>query len=209
MSLTVKKFLAGPLGTNCYLAVNDDTKEAVIIDPAGLPERLAECVEHEGIQLQAVLLTHAHFDHIMGIDAVITKYGRMPVYVQQEDLRMLEDASLNMSGEYGRPYSFSEGQGVPDGQMLSLAGFEFKVIHTPGHTPGGACFYVEAEEVLFSGDTLFQQSVGRTDFPGGNAAELVRSVREKLFILPENTHVYPGHMGTTAIGREKEYNPFV
>lgn len=207
--MTVKKFLAGPLGTNCYLAVNEATKEAVIIDPAGLPERITECVEQEGIQIQAVFLTHAHFDHIMGIDAVIAKYGRMPVYVHQEDLQMLADAHLNMSESYGWSYSFLEGEAVVDGQMLSKAGFEFKVIHTPGHTPGGVCYYVEAEKVLFSGDTLFQQSVGRTDFPGGSTSELIRSIKEKLFILPENTHVYPGHMGTTTIAQEKENNPFV
>lgn len=207
--MTVKKFLAGPLGTNCYLAINEATKEAVIIDPAGLPERITECVEQEGIQIQAVFLTHAHFDHIMGIDAVIAKYGRMPVYVHQEDLQMLADAHLNMSESYGWNYSFLEGEAVVDGQMLSKAGFEFKVIHTPGHTPGGVCYYVEAEKVLFSGDTLFQQSVGRTDFPGGSTSELIRSIKEKLFVLPENTHVYPGHMGTTTIAQEKENNPFV
>lgn len=207
--MTVKKFLAGFFGTNCYLAVNDDTKEAVIIDPASLPDNLAECVEKEGLRIQAVLLTHAHFDHIMGIDAVLERYGKMPVYVHQEDLRMLEDASLNLSGGCGMDYTFSEGAAVADGQVLSLAGCEFRVIHTPGHTPGGVCYYVESAGVLFSGDTLFEQSVGRTDFPGGSMSELVRGIEEKLFILPENTHVYPGHMGTTTIGEEKAFNPFI
>lgn len=207
--MTVKKFLAGPFGTNCYLAVNEDTKEAVIVDPAGLPENLADCVEREGIRIQAVLLTHAHFDHIMGIDAVIKAYGRMPVYVHQEDKRMLEDASMNMSEGLGAGYTYSEGEAVTDGQVLSLAGYEFQVFHTPGHTPGGVCYYVESEAVLFSGDTLFQMSVGRTDFPGGSMSDLVQSIREKLLILPEDTHVYPGHMGTTTIREEKGFNPFL
>ncbi len=207
--MTVKKFLAGPFGTNCYLAVNDSTKEAVIVDPAGLPENLMECVKNEGLRIQAVLLTHAHFDHIMGIDAVIEKYGQMPVYVHQEDLRMLEDASLNLSGGLGGGYTYMGGEAVADGQVLSLAGYEFQVFHTPGHTPGGACYYVEADKVLFSGDTLFQMSVGRTDFPGGSMSELIRSIEEKLLILPEDTHVYPGHMGTTTIGEEKGFNPFL
>ncbi len=207
--MTVKKFLAGFFGTNCYLAVNDDTKEAVIIDPASLPENLTECVEKEGIQIRAVLLTHAHFDHIMGIDAVLERYGQMPVYVHEEDIRMLEDAELNLSGGCGMAYTFTKGEAVKDGQVLTLAGLRFRVIHTPGHTPGGVCYYVESEGVLFSGDTLFEQSVGRTDFPGGSMSELVQGIEEKLFILPEDVHVYPGHMGTTTIGEEKAFNPFI
>lgn len=122
---------------------------------------------------------------------------------------MLEDASLNLSGGLGGGYTYMGGEAVANGQVLSLAGCEFQVFHTPGHTPGGACYYVEADKVLFSGDTLFQMSVGRTDFPGGSMSELIRSIEEKLLILPEDTHVYPGHMGTTTIGEEKGFNPFL
>lgn len=207
--MLVKKFLAGPLGTNCYLLVNEMTKEAVIVDPASCPDRLKECVKKEGLVIQAVLLTHAHFDHIMGIDDVIETYGDMPVYVHQDDLGMLENPGLNLSADYGMNYSYRGGCALRDGQVLSLIGYEIKVLHTPGHTPGGVCYYVEPEEVLISGDTLFQGSVGRTDFPGGSAAQLSRSIKEKLFVLPENTHVYPGHMGTTTIWHEKGHNPFV
>lgn len=207
--MIVKKFLAGPLGTNCYLLVNEISKEALIVDPASCPERLKECVAKENIRIRAILLTHAHFDHIMGIDDVIGLYGEMPVYVHQEDMEMLENPALNLSGNYGMGYSYRGGTAIRDGQILSLIGYEIKVIHTPGHTPGGVCYYVESEEVLISGDTLFQDSVGRTDFPGGSASELVRSIKEKLFVLPENTHVYPGHMGTTTIWHEKGHNPFV
>lgn len=207
--MMVKKFLAGPLGTNCYLLVNEMTKEAVIIDPASCSDRLKECVEKEGIKIKAVLLTHAHFDHIMGIDDVLEIYGEMPVYVHQEDIEMLENPGLNLSADYGMNYSYRKGTAVRDGQVLSLIGYEIKVIHTPGHTPGGVCYYVEPEEILISGDTLFQGSVGRTDFPGGSSSQLSRSIKEKLFVLPENTHVYPGHMGTTTIWHEKGHNPFV
>lgn len=207
--MMVRKFLAGPIGTNCYLVENETTKEAVIVDPASFPEWLKECVEQEKLRIVAVLLTHAHFDHIMGIDDVLKNYGGMPVYVHQEDVRMLEDPQANLSLDYGMSYSCRGGTAIRDGQVLNLAGYDFRVIHTPGHTPGGVCYYVESEEVLFSGDTLFQESVGRTDFPGGSASELIRSIKEKLFVLPENTQVYPGHMGTTTIWREKGHNPFV
>lgn len=207
--MTVKQFLAGPIGTNCYLLINEKTKEAVIVDPASCPDYMMNYIKTEEIKLKAVLLTHAHFDHIMGIDDVLNKYGKMPVYVHEADKPMLEDPQQNMTMSFGFPYAYKGAQAVQDGQVLSLIGYEIKVLHTPGHTPGGCCYYIASEHVLISGDTLFQQSIGRTDFPGGSMSDLVRAVKEKLMILPEDTVVYPGHMGTTTIADEKRMNPFL
>ena len=207
--MTVKQFLAGPIGTNCYLLINEKTKEAVIVDPASCPDYTMNYIKTEEIKLKAVLLTHAHFDHIMGLSDVMEDI-KVPVYVEEADLPMMMDGESNLSSGYMRGgYQFADAVPVRDGQQLQIAGFQFRVIHTPGHTPGGCCYYMEQEDVLFSGDTLFRTSVGRSDFPGGSASALVRSVKEKLLILPEETHVYPGHMEETTIGYEKRHNPFV
>ena len=207
--MTVKQFLAGPIGTNCYLLINEKTKEAVIVDPASCPDYMMNYIKTEELKLKAVLLTHAHFDHIMGLSDVMEDI-KVPVYVEEADLPMMMDGERNLSSGYMRGgYQFADAVPVRDGQQLQIAGFQFRVIHTPGHTPGGCCYYMEQEDVLFSGDTLFRTSVGRSDFPGGSASALVRSVKEKLLILPEETHVYPGHMEETTIGYEKRHNPFV
>lgn len=206
--MRVEKFVTGIISTNCYLAVNEESNHAVIIDPAACPPSLLRYLAEEEIVLDAVLLTHAHFDHIMGIDGILEKY-QVPVYVHENDLEMLEDPQWNQSSVYTAGYTYSGAETVRDGQVLSLAGMCFQVIHTPGHTPGGCCYYVEDADVLFSGDTLFQASVGRTDFPGSSMSALIRGIREKLMVLPDNTLVYPGHMGETTIGYEKQNNPFL
>ena len=137
------------------------------------------------------------------------KLWQVPVYVEEEDQEILTDPRLNLSATYTAGYTFSGAQSVRDGQILSFAGYEFQVIHTPGHTRGGCCYYVASEHVLFSGDTLFQNSVGRSDFPNSSTSDLIRSVREKLLLLPDDTVVYPGHMGETTIGHERDYNPYL
>lgn len=197
------------IGTNCYLVINEETKESVMVDPGAYPAKVKNAVKEQGLKLKAVLLTHAHFDHIMGLSDVMEDV-KVPVYVEEADLPMMTDGESNLSSTYVRGgYRFEEAVPVSDGQQLEIAGFRFHVIHTPGHTPGGCCYYMEQEGVLFSGDTLFQTSVGRSDFPGGSASALVRSVKEKLLVLPEETHVYPGHMEETTIGYEKLHNPFI
>lgn len=206
--MKVEKFVTGIISTNCYLVINEDTKQAVVIDPAACPSYLMSHIKSEGLKIEAILLTHGHFDHIMGIDGFLSEFD-VPVYVHEEDADAMEDPVLNQSSTYTSGYTFGKARYLRDRQMLELAGYTFQVIHTPGHTKGGCCYYVASEGVLFSGDTLFQNSVGRTDFVNSSTSDLVHSVREKLFLLPDDTMVYPGHMGETKIGHEKKYNPYV
>lgn len=206
--MKVEKFVTGIISTNCYLVINEDTKQAVVIDPAACPSYLMSHIKSEGLKIEALLLTHGHFDHIMGIDGFLSEFD-VPVYVHEEDADAMEDPVLNQSSTYTSGYTFGKARYLRDRQTLELAGYTFQVIHTPGHTKGGCCYYVASEGVLFSGDTLFQNSVGRTDFVNSSTSDLVHSVREKLFLLPDDTMVYPGHMGETKIGHEKKYNPYV
>ncbi len=206
--MKILNFVLGMVGTNCYLVVNEEEKQCILIDPAVYSGEIAEQIRREGLDLRAILLTHGHFDHIMGIDGFRKEFPEIPVYAHREEEALLKDASMNASLEFGRQYTFSGAAYAEDGDVLDLAGMQFQVIHTPGHTIGGCCYYLQEEKVLFSGDTLFQESIGRTDFPTGNGGQLMRSIREKLFTLPEETAVYPGHMERTTIGDEKKYNPY-
>ncbi len=206
--MKIERFVTGIISTNCYLAMNEETRQTVVIDPAACPKKMLEYIQEQELEIVGILLTHGHFDHIMGIDGFLEKF-KVPVYVHEAEEETMNDPTLNLSISYTNGYTFSKAQYLRDGQVLQLAGMEFQVIHTPGHTPGGCCYYVEDASVLFSGDTLFQCSIGRTDFPNSSTAELVHSVREKLFLLPEETKVYPGHMGETMIGYEKKHNPYV
>lgn len=205
--MKIEKFVTGIISTNCYLAINEETARIVVIDPAACPPYLMEHIKSNGWTVEAILLTHGHFDHTMGIDGFLEEY-HVPVYVHEKEKETLEDPSLNLSKSYTSGYTFSGAAYIKDGQILELAGYSFKVLHTPGHTPGGVCYYVESEGVLFCGDTLFQNSVGRTDFSNSSMSDLVRGIREKLMVLPEEVIAYPGHMGETTIGHEKKYNPF-
>ena len=206
--MKIQNFVLGMVGTNCYLVVNEEEKQCILIDPAVYSGEIAEQIRREGLDLRAILLTHGHFDHIMGIDGFRKEFPEIPVYAHREEEALLKDASMNASLEFGRQYTFSGAVYAEDGDVLDLAGMQFRVIHTPGHTIGGCCYYLQEEKVLFSGDTLFQESIGRTDFPTGNGGQLMRSIREKLFTMPEETAVYPGHMERTTIGDEKKYNQY-
>lgn len=206
--MKIERFVLGSLGTNCYLLINEDTKEILVVDPAICPDYVISHVRTKGYQPKAVLLTHGHFDHVMGIDTWVKEF-QIPVYLHEEEKDVLAKANLNLSYQFGKNYAYEDAVGLQSDQILSLAGFEIRVIHTPGHTKGGCCYYIASEEVLISGDTLFQQSVGRSDFPTGNMRILVNSIKEKLFCLPDMVMVYPGHGDYTCIADEREFNLFI
>lgn len=205
--LKVESMVLGAMGTNCYLAMNIDTKALLIIDPPSDEAVICERIGAMGGRPEAVLLTHGHFDHIGVAQALHEKLG-VPVYALDAEQEILEDPGKNLSRMFGTPFTVKADRYLRDGQILELAGMQIQVIHTPGHTIGGACYYIPSEHVLFSGDTLFYCSVGRTDFPTGSMGELHRSIHEKLFVLPEDTAVLPGHNMSTNIGFEKKFNPY-
>lgn len=206
--MRVERFLLGMIGTNCYLVYNEASKELVIVDPGGESAQMMNHIRQSGLKPQAILLTHGHYDHIAGVPAILKEYD-IPVYAMDKEKKILESSGKNVSSMFGRPMTFSGATYIHDGDVLHLAGYDFQVFATPGHTCGGACFYVEEEGVLFSGDTLFNSSVGRTDFPTGSMSQIVRSIKEKLLVLPGDTMVYPGHNEVTTIGDEAAYNPFI
>lgn len=206
--LRVNQYMVGAVQTNCYFAINDETKEALIIDPGDQAKQLAERVRAEGLHPVAILLTHGHFDHAAGAEELARELG-IQIYVHEADRETLENPKLNVSWMVGASEVYHADIFLKDEQELDLAGFHIRVLHTPGHTVGGCCYYFPYEEVVFSGDTLFCGSVGRTDFERGSMADLVRGIREKLMVLPEDTTVYSGHGDVTTIERERMYNPYL
>jgi glyoxylase-like metal-dependent hydrolase (beta-lactamase superfamily II) len=206
--MKIEHYVVGLVGTNCYFAIHQDTKECLVIDPGDQGQMLAEKIKAVGLTPVAILLTHGHFDHIMGVETLRRMFS-IPVYVHEDDADMLHTPEQNCGDMIGRTVSICADRMLKDGDTLELAGFEIQVLHTPGHTPGGVCYYFPQEGVVFSGDTLFCGSVGRTDLPGGSMSALVRSVREKVFSLPDLTLVYPGHGEPTKISTEKQNNPFL
>lgn len=211
--MTIEHYVVGPIQTNCYFAINKATGDLLVIDPGASGERLAEIAKEKGYHPQAILLTHGHYDHVDGIADFKAAFPdrNIPVYVHQDEQKILQDAQMNLSGDmsWTGHKQYDADEFVKDHEKLSLAGFTIEALHTPGHTPGGCCYYIAEEQVLFSGDSLFCGSVGRTDFPGGSMSQLIRSVKEQCLTLPEETVVLPGHESTSTIGDEKRGNMFL
>ncbi len=206
--IKIGRMVVGAVQTNCYFLHNADTNEVVVIDPGDKGKMIYQELTARGYKIKAVLLTHGHFDHIMGADDIRKSAGVL-VYLGEHEEKLISDAQLNVSAMFGTPYTTKADVFVKDGEILELAGMKIKVLHTPGHTAGGVSYYLEEEGILICGDTLFLESVGRTDFPTSSAQELKTAIHEKLFTLPDDVYVYPGHGPTTTIGHEKENNPFV
>lgn len=206
--LKINQYVVGPVQTNCYFAVNDETKELLIVDPGASPKQLAERIRQEEYIPVAILLTHGHFDHATGADELAREFD-IPIYAYEGEKETLEDPNINVSWMVGESLVFHADKWLKDEQEIELAGFHIRVLHTPGHTRGGCCYYFPYEDVVFCGDTLFCTSVGRSDLPGGSSSELIRSIREKLMTLPERTTVYPGHNDVTTIENERMYNPYL
>lgn len=204
--LMIKTLVLGMCQTNCYLVYDRESKKGWIVDPADRGEMIAEQCETIGIEPLAILLTHGHFDHMSAAKEVRDHFN-IPVYAGEKERQLLADADMNLSGAWAKPVTMEADRWIKDQDTISLAGHTIQVIGTPGHTPGGVSYYIPEEQVLFSGDTLFCESLGRTDFPGSSTADILCSIREKLLKLPEDTAVYAGHMGSTTIGHEKRYNP--
>ena len=204
--LRIKTCVLGAVSTNCYLVYNEATREAVVVDPADNADYILNKCSELKITPKAVLLTHGHFDHIMAVPELCRAF-HMKVYASETEDGMLSDSRRNMTGSMGRQISFHADELLHDGDELDLLGFQWKVLETPGHTSGSLCYYLPKEDVLLAGDTLFQESFGRTDLPTGSGSQIMHSIVDKLFVLPEVTMVYPGHGDPTTIGHEKVYNP--
>lgn len=198
----------GVCATNCYAVVNTDTRETVIIDPADRGTFLVDMYKNQNLKPVAVLLTHGHFDHIAALADIRKAYPDIKVYAGKEEEDVLKRPELNLSGMFGSVLKEEADTYVDDGEVIELIGTKIKCIHVPGHTKGGTCYFFEDEKLLYSGDTLFCSSVGRSDFPTGDGHLLLESIEKKLFTLPEDVSVYPGHDSRTTIKREKDNNPF-
>ena len=205
----IRSMVLGPVQTNVYFIINDDTKECVIADPADSPERIISYIEEKGLKPAAIILTHGHYDHIAGIDGLLDRW-KLKIYASSGEKRLLKDTDLNHSVmSYGRALTVDADVFLGDGERFREAGIEFKCIHTPGHTEGSCCYLIDSMKALISGDTLFEGSIGRTDLPTGSVAQMRQTLREKIVTLPDDIEVYPGHGGMTSMADEKRWNPYL
>lgn len=197
----------GQIQTNCYMVWNDDSREALIVDPADRADAIVTKLRQEGLNPVAILLTHGHADHTMAVPR-LKELLNIPVYAGEKEKELLADGQANLTGSWmSEPITFEADVWVKDGDILDLCDFRIKVFETPGHTEGGVCYYFEDDKILLCGDTLFRGSYGRDDLPGGNGKKLAESIKRLLTELPEDVQCCPGHGPTTTVEYEFRHNP--
>lgn len=203
--LTVK---VGLLGTNCYIVYDNKTRESIVIDPGADPDKILNEINTRSLKVKYIVLTHGHFDHIAGVRQLKDALGDVRTAIHKDDVHYLYDDYMNLSYMAGLEMDNIECDILlNDGDKLEAGNILFEIIHTPGHTKGGICLLTDG--AIFTGDTMFDRSIGRTDFPGGDLPQLVNSIKTKLFTLEGDYIVYPGHEGRTTLEREKRLNPYV
>jgi len=213
----ITPFVLGGYQTNCYVItprpVESGSGESMpcwVVDCGLEPDEMLNWIEKQNLQPQAILLTHSHLDHIAGVDRALSRFGRMPIYIHKAEAGFCSDPMLNLSALTGMPVTCTEpDQLLSDGDVLDIAGSTWRVLHTPGHSPGGVCFVHDASKQAIVGDTLFAGSIGRFDFPTANVNQLRHSIHNVLMALPDDMTIYPGHGPETTIGRERATNPYV
>jgi glyoxylase-like metal-dependent hydrolase (beta-lactamase superfamily II) len=203
----IGKLVVGGYGTNCYILYREGSDDVIFIDPAQHGDMIYQKLQQKGLTVKGILLTHGHFDHIGGASALRQLSGAK-IYALDEEQEVCESTHANVSEWAGCPCTIKTNAYLKDGDEITIADVTCKVIATPGHTKGSCCYYVEEAGILVCGDTIFEESVGRTDFPTGSSSTLVRSIKEKIFTLPDETVLYPGHGDSTTVEHEKKYNPF-
>ncbi len=208
MSVEVRGLAVGPIAENCFIVRREDGDKALVVDPGEEPERILAEVEQTGAEVEAILITHCHFDHV-GAVAPLARATGAPVYVPEIEVPVLADIMSFVLPGFGPYESYEADRTVKGGEELELAGLTLDVIFTPGHSPGHVTYSLRGEDAIFSGDVLFQGSVGRVDLPGGDGPTLLRSIQGLLDSHSPETAVYPGHMGVTSLGAEQATNPFL
>lgn len=199
--MKIKSLVVGDYGTNCYILIDEQSMQCAVIDPGGDASNIVKSIEDSKCKVKYILLTHGHMDHTGAVLEIKNKYN-VPVVISEKDYKMVQQRTF-VYGNIGNEIPLY----IKDNQVFEIGNIKLKAIYTPGHTPGGVSFLTDG--VIFSGDTLFQGSIGRTDFPGGDFKAIIDSIKTKIMILPEDTVVLSGHGPKTSVGEEKKYNPFL
>jgi hydroxyacylglutathione hydrolase len=206
--LRIKTLVLGMVQTNCYIISNSETKEALVFDPGDDAGKIEQHLKADELVCKGILLTHGHFDHIIAAEELKQRTDTK-IYAHEAEKDLLKDPEMNASSHIHRECTLIPDVLLKDQEVLNLAGFTIKVIHTPGHTAGGTCYYIMGHGVLISGDTLFKEDIGRSDLPTGNGRQLIESIQNNLLILEDQVKVYPGHGEPTTIGHERENNIYI